>query len=120
MVADVISQLEQRDGLLPLSIEDRPRLAALLAAYPTMTAMIREAHVLASRTVPSADSVRLHVTRYQDEWEAGDHLVFEMWAPAARADAAWQEFRVLIERWVEAHSDGITEPFTFSILSRKR
>jgi hypothetical protein len=115
MVADVISQLEQRDGLLPLSIEDRPRLAALLAAHPELMGAIREAHALASRTALSAESVRLRVSRDPDDWDAGDYLAFELWAPADRATPARREYTAMLDRWIRDRAGSAPGAFSFGL-----
>ena len=76
MSADPIGQLLRREGHLPLTIEDRPRLDALLAAHPALLAAIRESHALASRHFPAGSDVCLRVMSDPDVEDAGDFLVF--------------------------------------------
>jgi hypothetical protein len=117
MIADVISQLEQREGLLPLSIEDRPRLAALLAAYPELTGAIREAHVLASRHFPADGEVRLRAVTYTDTPEDGEQLVVEV-----RTGLPFDEWRRRLDRldeaWMQGRADVFALPMLITVASR--
>ena len=79
MSADPIGQLLRREGHLPLTIEDRPRLDALLAAHPALLAGLRDALALAAKHFPAAAEIRLVVLGDPDLPEEGDHLTVEIW-----------------------------------------
>jgi len=109
MIADVISQLERREGMLPLSVEDRPRLGALLAARPDALAALRDALALAAQHFPQGDEIRLVVVADPDLPNEGDVVAVQIWtaAPPAMVRAHRD---ALVRAWVALHPDSGSLP----------
>jgi len=100
MIADVISQLERREGMLPLSVEDRPRLSALIAAQPELLAAIREAHALASRHFPAGSEVQVVIVDDPDDPAGGPYVTAAIWV-----DDDWTHVRsrkaAMVAEWLQ-------------------
>ena len=117
MSADPIGQLLRREGHLPLTIEDRPRLDALLAAHPALLAGLRDALALAAQHFPVGSEARLRVRRYVDEPDEGDTLIAEIWTDLPPEDAM-PRIRRMDTAWLLREAAPVDLPFVVTLRYR--
>ena len=119
MSADPIGQLLRREGHLPLTIEDRPRLDALLAAHPALLAGLRDALALAAQHFPAAAEIRVSVKDDPDYPEGGCYVVAAVWTHES-VDAVFPRKQAMTAAWLAGDVDRVRLPLLLAVRYRER